>query len=184
MSQPIRNLEDLSAFKLDAAGRARLLEETNECIVTWTNKAGWPMGMPHSFVWAEGKFWVHTTTKRHRVKALTERPQSGIVISNKGTEMFAEAGAAMISAKTLATVHHGDRERVQWLLPLFFDRVGMGPDPDSRAEQMALLDTPARVVISFDPVEEFSYDSGAVSRAALDSGFALWSKRTWRPGQD
>lgn len=54
----------------------------------------------------------------------------------------------------------------------------------SRAEQMALLDTPARIVISFDPVEEFSYDSGEVAKAAIASGFTLWDKRTRRPGQE
>jgi hypothetical protein len=56
MTQPIRDLDDVSAFKLSAAGRERLFELTNECIVCWANKSGWPVGMPHSFVWSGGKF--------------------------------------------------------------------------------------------------------------------------------
>jgi hypothetical protein len=48
----------------------------------------------------------------------------------------------MVTAKTRATVHHGDRDLVRWLLPLFFDRVGMGPDAESRAQLMELFDTP------------------------------------------
>jgi hypothetical protein len=46
MTQPLRDLDDVSAFKLSEAGRERLFELTNECIVCWTNKSGWPVGMP------------------------------------------------------------------------------------------------------------------------------------------
>lgn len=173
MTQPLRDLDDVSAYKLSEQNRERLFELANECTVCWTNSAGWPVGMPHTFVWSDGKFWVHTTTKRARVKALTARPQSCIVVTSKGTEM----NGAMVTAKTHATVHHGDRELVRWLLPLFFDRVGMGPDAQSRAQLMELFDTPARVVIEFSPVEVFTYSSSEMDDALESSGFDQWSKR-------
>jgi hypothetical protein len=174
MTQPIRDLDDVSAFKLSAAGRERLFELTNECIVCWTNKTGWPVGMPHSFVWSGGKFWVHTTTKRQRVQALTARPASCIVVTSKGTEM----SGAMVTAKTHATVHHGDRDLVRWLLPLFFDRTGLGPDAESRVQLMRLFDTPARVVIEFNPVEFFTYSSAELDDAMLSSGIDGWDRRS------
>lgn len=177
MTQPLRDLDDVSAFKLSEAGRERLFELTNECIVCWTNKSGWPVGMPHSFVWSGGKFWVHTTTKRPRVKALTARPESCVVVTSKGTEM----PGAMVTAKTHATVHHGDRELVRWLLPLFFDRTGLGPDPQSRAQLMELFDTPARVVIEFTPVEFITYSSAELDDAVLSSGFDQWGRRSPGP---
>lgn len=173
MTQPIRDLDDVSAFKLSAQGRERLFELTTECIVCWTNSSGWPVGMPHSFVWSDSKFWVHTTTKRARVKALTARPESCIVVTSKGTEMR----GAMVTAKTHATVHHGDRDLVRWLLPLFFDRTGMGPDAESRAQLMELFDTPARVVIEFSPVETFTYSAVEMDDAILSSGFDQWGRR-------
>lgn len=168
----MQNLEDLSAFKLTDDERAVLFESQNECTVCWTNKAGWPVGMPHSFVWSDGKFWVHTTTNRKRVSALRARPQSGIVVSSLGTEMV----GAMVSTKTMATVHDGDRDLVRWLLPLFLRRVGMASDEESMRQQMELLDTPGRVVLEFDPIESFTYNSQALSKAVASSGFDHWDR--------
>jgi hypothetical protein len=113
MARQLRDLEDVSGFKLSEQNRERLFQLTNECIVFWTNKSGWPVGMPHTFVWSDGKFWVHTTTKRVRVKALTARPESSIVVTSNGTEL----SGAMVTAKTHATVHHGDRDLTDAWLP-------------------------------------------------------------------
>ncbi len=182
MTQPIRNLDDVSSYKLSEQAMERLFELTNECVVLWTNSSGWPLGMPHSFVWSDGKFWVHTTDKRARVKALAKRPNSAIVVTSKGTGM----PGSMVTAKTHATIHH-DRDLVHWLLPLFFDRTGLGlnldtgqPDPEARAELMKLFDTPARVVIEFDPVEFITYSSAELDDAMESSGIDSWAKRSPR----
>jgi hypothetical protein len=172
VGERLLNLEDVSAFKLSDEDRERLFALKNECTVCWTNRDGWPVGMPHSFVWSDGKFWVNTTTKRKRVRALTDRPQSCIVVSSAGTEM----SGAMVTAKTVATVHHGDRDLVRWLLPLFFDRVGMASDEEARRQLMELFDTPARVVIEFDPLEFFTYSSHELSQAVVASGFDRWNR--------
>lgn len=34
----------------------------------------------------------------------------------------------MVTTKTMAKVHDGDRDLVRWLLPLFLARVGMAAD--------------------------------------------------------
>ncbi|WP_148302153.1 hypothetical protein [Tomitella biformata] len=170
MEEKMQNLEDLSAFKYSEAERERLFELQDECTVSWTNKAGWPVSMPHSFVWSEGKFWVHTTTNRLRVRALRARPQSCIVVSALGTEL----NAGMVTAKTMATVHDGDRDLVRWLLPLFLKRVGKGADEEAMKQQMTLLDTPARVVLEFDPVDFFSYNSQALRKSISSNGYDKW----------
>jgi hypothetical protein len=79
MTQPLRDLDDVSAFKLSEQGRARLFGLTSECIVCWTNSDGWPVGMPHSFVWSDGKFWVHTTSKRARLQRGARRVRRAAV---------------------------------------------------------------------------------------------------------
>ena len=84
----------------------------------------------------------------------------------------------MVTAKTMATVHHGDRDLVRWLLPLFFDRVGMASDEEARRQLMELFDTPARVVIEFDPVEFFTYSTYELGRAVVSSGFDRWGDGT------
>jgi hypothetical protein len=173
MTKPLRDLDDVSSFNLSEEGRERLYASTSECIVCWTNSSGEPVGMPHSFVWSEGKFWVHTTTNRPRVKALTTRPESCIVITSRGTDL----PGSMVSAKTRATVHHGDRDLVRWLLPLFFDRTGLGPDPESRAQLMTLFDTPARVVIEFTPTRFISWTSEEMDDAIVSGGTDGWTRR-------
>jgi hypothetical protein len=66
---------------------------------------------------------------------------------------------------------------VRWLLPLFFDRTGLGPDPESRAQLMELFDTPARVVIEFTPVDFFTYSSAELDDAMASSGIDGWERR-------
>jgi hypothetical protein len=174
MAEKIQNLEDVSFAKLTDEERERLFAGQPLCVVNWTTRDGFPMGMPHDYVWDQGKFWVHTTTKRKRVKALTDRPQSCIVVDS-GHKPGLPGG--MVSAKTMATVHHGDRDLVRWLLPLFFDRVGWTDDQAVRDQMMELFDTPARVVISFDPIEMFTWSSQQTTNALNNSGFDKWDEK-------
>ena len=109
MAEEISNLEDVSDFKFTDAEREQLFAGQPVFTVNWTTRQGFPMGMPHDYVWDDGKFWVHTTTKRKRVRALTDRPQSCIVIDSAHKP---GVPVGMVSAKTMATVHHGDRDLV------------------------------------------------------------------------
>jgi hypothetical protein len=171
MTRKIQNLEDVSFAKLTDEERERLFAGQRICTVNWTTREGFPMGMPHDYLWDQGKFWVGTTTKRKRVRALTERPQSCIVVDSADKP---DLPVGMVSAKTMATVHHGDRDLVTWFLPLFFDRVGWTHDEATRTQLMELFDTPARVVISFDPIEMFSWSSQETTNALDESGFDKW----------
>jgi hypothetical protein len=171
MTNQIGNLEDVSKFNLSAEEIEQLFAGQPICTVNWTTREGFPMGMPHDYVWDSGKFWVHTTTLRKRVRALTDRPQSCIVVDSAHKPGLP---GGMVSAKTMATVHHGDRDLVKWLLPLFFDRVGWTHDEATRSQMMELFDTPARVVLEFDPIEMFSWSSEKTTQALNSSGFDKW----------
>jgi hypothetical protein len=177
MDEEVHDLEDVSMFKLTDAERERLFEMKTECILCWTNKKGWPVGMPHLFVWHDQRFWVCMTTRRKRVRALEARPQTCIVVTSAGTSM----PGAMVTAKTLATVHY-DRERLNWFLPLFLDRSALPPEGEARRQQMELLNTPGRIVVEFEPVEFFTYDSGRLADAVAASGYTGWGSRGPRPG--
>lgn len=172
MERKLTNLDDISAFKLIDDEQERLYDLQDECSVSWTNSAGWPVSMPHSYVRVDGKFWIHTTVNRQRVKAFRARPQTCVTVSGIGTEMY----GCMVTNKTLATVHDGDRDLVRWLLPLFLRRVGKAADDESLNQQMLLLDTPNRVVIEFDPVESFSYNSQALRKAIGENGYDRWQQ--------
>lgn len=169
----MQNLEDLSPYKLSADEQEKLFELQDECTISWTNKAGWPVSMPHSFVRSDGKFWVHATTNRKRVQAFRARPQTCVTVSGLGTEM----SGCMVTTKTSATVHDGDRDLVRWLLPLFLKRVGKATDEEALNQQLALLDSPGRVVIEFDPVESFTYNSQALRKAIAAQGYNRWDSQ-------
>lgn len=177
----IDNLEDVSSFTLSDEGLEQLLAAQHQCTVNWTTREGFPMGMPHTFVWSGGRFWVHTSTKRKRVKALADRPQSGIVVSAIGTSL----PSSMASARTIATVHHGDRDLVRWILPQFWDRARMTPTDKQSEEQLwRLFDTPARVVIEFDPIDIFTWSSAETASALRRSGFDRWDHDRWQAEQN
>lgn len=177
----IQSLESVSSFKLSDAAREELFAAQHQCTVNWTTRDGFPMGMPHTFVWSEGRFWVHTTTRRPRVRALSDRPKSCIVVSALGTGL----PAGMASAKTHATVHHGDRDLVRWILPRFWDRAGMTPQDETAEEQLwRLFDTPGRVVIEFDPIDILTWSAVETSAALHASGFDRWESDRWHAEQE
>ena len=54
-----------------------LMNSAQECVVMWATKDGWPVGVIHSFVWAEGKIWITFSAHRHRAQApKTTQPQN------------------------------------------------------------------------------------------------------------
>ena len=159
-----QGFEDVGSFHLDETEIEWLYEQQEECTVCWTTKEGFPVGMPHLYVWADGSFWVTTSGQRKRVQALRNRPQSCIVISSKAT---AHGSGDMVSVKTLATIHE-DRDRLRWFLPLFLDRAHY--PKEHHEEQFKLFFTPRRLVIEFKPVNVLSFSSHKLGAAMIASG--------------
>ena len=76
--------EDLTDMRLDDDSLAELLDAGGECVFNWTTKDGHPVGVVVAFVYHDGKFFTTCAERRKRVPALRARPQSGIVINNRG----------------------------------------------------------------------------------------------------
>jgi hypothetical protein len=162
MAGEMKNLEEVSQFKLDRAAIERIYAEQNECTVCWTTKDGWPVGMTHLYVWANGSLWVMVSGQRKRVLALRKRPKSCLVITSKGTSYGA---GAMVAVKTTATIHE-DRETLRWFLPLFMARTSAAKDTFDEE----LFVSERRVVIEFKPVEVLSFDPVKLQAAMAASG--------------
>jgi hypothetical protein len=159
------NLEEISGYPLDDETRARLLEVQRLCVVCWTTREGFPVGVHHRYLWADGRVWVTTSRQRHRVRALTKRPESCVVIGGEGTELGPDR---TLTFKTKATVHE-DRETLEWFLPRF--TAALNPDnPDAAAGMAAMMDTPRRVVIELEPIKTISYDGGKLAQAIVREG--------------
>ena len=59
---------DVSDVGITDEKRERLYQAQTECVVNWTNREGWPVGVMHRFVWHEEKFWVTCMGQRKRVR--------------------------------------------------------------------------------------------------------------------
>lgn len=147
-----RDYVDVSGQAVDGAKRTDLYEAQTECVVTWTNTEGWPVGVLHRFVWHDERFWVTCAPQRARVAALRVRPQSAVIVSSEGTWL---GGDITTTAKTLATVHDDDTVR-RWFYPALATRLRQ--DEQDRAEFLRRLETPGRVVIELAPVQWITYD--------------------------
>ena len=59
-----------------------LMKNAGECVLMWSTKDGWPVGVTHAFVWHEGKIWVTFTAQRHRASAIRRDNRVSINVSS------------------------------------------------------------------------------------------------------
>ena len=128
---------DVSDVGIDDDKRERLYTAQTECVVNWTTRDGWPVGVMHRYVWHDDRFWITCTAERKRVPALRARPQSSVIVSSEGTWL---GGDIATTAKTLATVHD-DAETKAWFYPVLAERMRAG-DAAGHAEFIRRIDTP------------------------------------------
>jgi hypothetical protein len=154
MSNQFEAFEDLTRYPVDEEKRERMFAEQLECVVAWSTREGWPVGVTHWFVWRDGRFWVTVATVRKRIAALRARPQSCVVVSSAGTSL---GRAQTVTAKTLATVHD-DAETKAWFFRALADKAY--PDDDVYRDFFhAMLHGTDRFVVELEPVQWISYDS-------------------------
>ncbi|MCP5179851.1 MAG: hypothetical protein H6993_07345 [Pseudomonadales bacterium] len=146
------NYSNVKGVDIDPGKRADLYNAQTECVVNWTTRDGWPVGVMHRFVWHDDRFWVTCAPQRVRVRALRERPQSSVIVSSEGTWL---GGDLTTTAKTLASVHDDQAIR-DWFYPALARR--QRKTPEDQAEFIRRLDTPGRVVIELTPVAWITYD--------------------------
>jgi general stress protein 26 len=159
------SLEEVSGYPLDDAQCEELFRIQRLCVVCWTTKDGFPIGVNHRYLWARGKVWVTTSAQRHRVSALRKRPQSCVVISGDGTAMGADR---TLTLKTECIVHD-DRETLEWFFAEFTKQ--LHPDnPAAQQGMIGMLDTPRRVVLELTPIKWISYDGAKLAQAVVAEG--------------
>jgi general stress protein 26 len=159
------SLEEVSGYALDDEQCEELFRIQRLCVVCWTTRDGYPVGVNHRYIWARGKVWATTSSQRHRVKALRQRPQSCVVISGDGTAMGPDR---TLTLKTDCVVHD-DRETLEW----FFAEFARAMNPDDVAAQQGfidMLDTPRRVVLELTPIKRISYDGMKLAQAIVTEG--------------
>ena len=157
------NLENTKDFPLRDELREELLSKAGECVMSWSTKDGWPMAIPHIFLWYRGRLWLTTSEHKKRVIALKQRPQSCVVVSGEGNDV---GGDRSMSIKTLVTVHE-DRATKDWFFPAIAAKYN--PDnPEMAQVFINLLDSPRRIILEHEPVKYITYDGQAMGDSLMD----------------
>ncbi len=145
--------EDLTTMRLDDAALEQLLAGGGECVFNWTTRDGYPVGVIVAFVYRDGKFFTTCAERRKRVAALRARPQSAIVINNRGkTASF--KGDSVVHAPG----DPGFDELKGWFYPTL-SGLDADPDDDYRQSFCKFLDSPHRVIIETDARLVVGFDS-------------------------
>jgi hypothetical protein len=158
---------DYAAMALDTAQLAELVGERGECVFSWTSLEGYPVGVMVAYVYRDGTFWTSCAGRKKRLRALCARPQSAVVISKDGhTATF--KGDSVIHSRG----DNGWDELTRWFYPALAGVDPRSGDPRVRgllryldAPHLAIIETPASLVVSFD----FGKFNNAV-QAAITAG--------------
>ena len=62
----------------------QLMNNSNECVLMWATKDGWPVGVTHAFVWHDGKIWITFSSHRHRAAAIRRDNRVSVNVSSQG----------------------------------------------------------------------------------------------------
>ena len=152
MSEPIQDYERVSIYGLDADAQTDLLERQRECVLNWSTRDGWPVGVIHSFLWSKGRFWLTVGAHRHRVAAIRRDPRVSVVVTSTGTDL---GPGKTVTAKGRCVIHE-DRETKDWFYPAFSAQ--LNPNEKTAEAFQKRLDSPLRVILEVVPEKWITYD--------------------------
>ena len=135
-----------------------LMNHSNECVLMWATKDGWPVGVTHAFVWHDGKIWITFAEHRHRTVAIRRDNRVSVNVSSGGYPQGASPelpqGATTFKGKG---EFFDDDDTKKW----FYTALSQKLNPNSEAGEdffYRLLDSPLRVIQAVTPVKRIMYD--------------------------
>jgi general stress protein 26 len=142
----------------------QLMNHSNECVLMWATKDGWPVGVIHAYVWHEGKIWITFAAHRHRTAAIRRDNRVSVCVSSAG---YPEGADAELPRGAITFKGHGeimdDDATKAWFYPALSKKL----NPTNAAGEEFfnnLLDSPLRVVLAVTPVKKIMYNGGLAGR--------------------
>jgi general stress protein 26 len=159
MSDTSHDHEIVSIYGMSDEQIDQLMTQASECVLMWSTKDGWPVGVTHAFVWKDGKVWLTFAAHRHRAAAIRRDNRVSVAVSGvAGTNV---PGAATMKG---TAKFHEDPETKEW----FYRALAKKVRPDSKEGEESfyrLLDSPLRTILEIEPVKWITYDA---QKAGLD----------------
>ena len=138
----------------------QLMDNSQECVLMWATKDGWPVGVTHAFLWHEGKIWITFAVHRHRAAAIRRDNRVSVNVSSRG---YPEGASADLPGGAITFKGTGeffdDDDTKAWYYAALSKK--LNPDnPDGEAFFNNLLDSPLRVILAVTPVKKIMYNGG------------------------
>jgi nitroimidazol reductase NimA-like FMN-containing flavoprotein (pyridoxamine 5'-phosphate oxidase superfamily) len=163
--------EIVSIYPFSDAEVDQLMNASNECVLMWATKDGWPVGVTHAFVWHGGKIWLTFASHRHRAEAIKRDDRVSVNVSSAGYPAGAPDALprGAITFKGRAAFHDDDATK-HWFYGALSKKLNPN-DPAGEKFFWNLLDSPLRTVLSITPVKRIMYNgktAGAHMAGTID----------------
>jgi general stress protein 26 len=151
--------EIVSIYPFSDAEVDQLMNASNECVLMWATKDGWPVGVTHAFVWHDGKIWLTFASHRHRAEAIKRDARVSVNVSSAGYPAGAPDSLprGAITFKGRAAFHDDDATK-HWFYTALSKKLNPN-DPAGEKFFWNLLDSPLRTVLSITPVKRIMYNA-------------------------
>lgn len=142
----------------------QLMNNSNECVLMWATKDGWPVGVTHAFVWHDGKIWLTFGAHRHRAVAIRRDPRVSVNVSSGGYPpgVAKELPGGAITFKGRAEFFDDD-ETKGWFYPALSSKLSP-TDPDAAKFFTGFLDSPLRTILAITPEKKIMYNARNANR--------------------
>lgn len=142
----------------------QLMNHSNECVLMWATKDGWPVGVTHAFVWHDDKIWLTFGSHRHRAAAIRREPRVSVNVSSAGypPRSAKDLPRGAITFKGRAEFLDDD-ETKRWFYPALSEKLS----PDDEGSQKfftQFLDSPLRTILAITPEKKIMYNGAKADR--------------------
>jgi general stress protein 26 len=156
--------EIVSIYPFSDVETEQLMSRSNECVLMWATKDGWPVGVIHSFVWRNGKIWITFAAHRHRAAAIRRDNRVSVCVSSAGYPPGADNSLprGAITFKGRAEIFE-DEATKRWFYPALSKKL----NPTNAAGEEFfnnLLDSPLRVILAVTPEKKIMYNAALAGR--------------------
>ena len=136
----------------------QLMANSQECVLMWATKDGWPVDVTHAFLWHDGKIWITFAVHRHRAAAIRRDNRVSVNVSSGGYPDGAPADlpGGAITFKGTGEFFENDATKAWYYAAL---SKKLNPDsPEGESFFTNLLDSPLRVILAVTPVKKIMYN--------------------------
>ena len=141
-----------------------LMNNASECVLMWSTKDGWPVGVTHAYVWHDGKIWITFASHRHRTVAI--RRDNRVSVNVSSASYFPGTGAdfphGAITFKGKGEIFDDD-ETKSWFYRALAQKLNPG-NKDGEEYWVNFLDSPLRIVLSVTPEKLIMYNAGTAGK--------------------